>query len=132
MQPGFQKEVSRVRRAQKIAKMVKKSGFGGFEKNLINLYVPFLLEYENTIGILPFCRNLVIEFYSKNTQTDQNEGFFKLQYLKNALSYEVEFLYPIRHSQKQQIYSNISNGCDQACLGMSKFMSNCESALSQE
>ena len=78
--------------------MVKESGFGGFEKNLINLYVPFLLEYENTIGILTFYRNLVTEFYSKNTETDQNKGFFKLQYLKNELSYEVEFLYPIRRS----------------------------------
>ena len=83
---------------QKVAKMGKKVVLGDLRK-ILSIYVYlFLLEYENSIGILTFCRNLVLEFYSKNTYTDQNEGFFKLQYLKNELSYEVEFLYAIRHS----------------------------------
>ena len=43
-----------------------KKSFGSFDKNLISSYVLFLLEYESTIGIPTFCRNLILEFYSGN------------------------------------------------------------------
>ena len=79
------------------------NNFWDFDKNLIYLYVLFLLEYEGTNGFLSFYRNhmywknLILELQSKNLQTNQNSGFFKLQYLRNELRYEVEFLYVIRH-----------------------------------
>ena len=58
----------------------------------------FLLQYERVIGILTFCKNkifgknLVLELWSKNLWTNQNAGFFKLEYLTNKLRYEAEFL----------------------------------------
>ena len=36
-----------------------------------------------------FVKNLVLEF--KKLKTNQNTGFFKLEYLTNKLRYEVEF-----------------------------------------
>ena len=39
-----------------------------------------------------FGKNLVLELWSKNSKTNQNAGLFKLEYLKNKLRYEVEFL----------------------------------------
>ena len=38
------------------------------------------------------CKNLVLELWSKNLKTNQNAGFFKLQYLTKNLKYQVEFL----------------------------------------
>ena len=43
-----------------------------------------------------FDKNLVLELWSKNLKTNQNVGFFKLEYLKNKLRYEVAFLDVIR------------------------------------
>ena len=49
-----------------------------------------LFKYESTNGILTFCKNLVFEknlilvLWSKNLQTNQNTGFFNLQYLTNG------------------------------------------------
>ena len=37
-------------------------------------------------------KNLVLELWSKNRKTNYNVGFFKLQYLTNELTYEVEYL----------------------------------------
>ena len=77
--------------------MAQKGGFLDFDKNLIHSYVHFLHEYESNIGILTFCKkhlswkNLVLELWSKNLQANQNAGFFKLQYITNKLSCEVEF-----------------------------------------
>ena len=39
-----------------------------------------------------FGKNLVLELWSKSLKTNQNEGFFKLQYFTNRLRYEDEFL----------------------------------------
>ena len=58
----------------------------------------FLLQYESVNGILTFCKNkifgknLVLELWSKNLWTNQNAGFFKLEYLTNELRYEAKFL----------------------------------------
>lgn len=66
-------------------------------------------KYESTNGILTFCKNLVFQkililvLWSKNIQTNQNAGFFNLQYLTNELGYEVEFLYAIIHQQSNKL-----------------------------
>ena len=39
-----------------------------------------------------FGKSLVLELWSKNLKVNQNAGFFKLEYLKNKLRHEVEFL----------------------------------------
>ena len=39
-----------------------------------------------------FGKNLVLQLWSKNLWTNQNAGFFKLEYLTNKLRYEAEFL----------------------------------------
>ena len=58
----------------------------------------FLLQHESFNGLLTFCKNnmfgknLVLELWAKNLKTNLNAGFFKLEYLKNKLRYEVEFL----------------------------------------
>ena len=66
------------------------------------LIFTFSHEYESTSDRLTFCKtcmpeNLVLELWSKNLQTNQNAGFFKLQYLTNVLSCDVEFLYAVRN-----------------------------------
>ena len=50
-----------------------------------------------------FERNLVLELWSKNLWTNQNAGFFKLEYLTNKLRYEAAFLDVNRGPLKQQI-----------------------------
>ena len=45
-------------------------------------------------------KNLVLELWSKNLKTNQNTGFFKPQYLRKNLRYEVEFLDRIRGPRK--------------------------------
>ena len=65
-------------------------------------------------------KNLLFELWSKNLQTNQNVRFFKLQYLTKELRYELQFLFVARHSQKQQVYLVILNGCGQTFLGMPK------------
>lgn len=42
-------------------------------------------------------QTLFLELESKNLLANQNAGFFKVEYLVNKLSYEVEFLYVVRH-----------------------------------
>ena len=64
--------------------------------------------------------------------TNQNGEFFKLQYLTNLLSYDVEFLYTTRHPQKQQFYPVISGGHDHASLVMPKVLLNSELGSPQE
>ena len=39
-----------------------------------------------------FGKSLVLELWSKNLKVNQNAGFFKLEYLKNKLRHEAEFL----------------------------------------
>ena len=39
-----------------------------------------------------FWKNLHFDLWSKNVKTNQNSKIFKLQYLKNTLRYEAEFL----------------------------------------
>ena len=39
-----------------------------------------------------FGKNLALELWSKNFKTNQDAGFFKLQYLANKLRYKIEFL----------------------------------------
>ena len=62
----------------------------------------FLLQHESFNGLLTFCKNnifgknLVLELWAKILKANQNAGFFKLEYLKNKLRYEVEFLYVAR------------------------------------
>ena len=50
-----------------------------------------------------FGKNVILELWAKNLKTNQNAGFFKLQYLTNKLGYEVEFLDVTRAIWKQQI-----------------------------
>ena len=53
----------------------------------------FLLEFESATGFLTFYKNCIagenqaLELWSKNL-TNQNVGFFKLQYLTNDLRYD--------------------------------------------
>ena len=113
------------------------SGFPVFAKNLIHSFVLLLLEYGSANGFLTFCqkqmsgKNFVLELWSKNRETNQNAGFFKLQYLTKELSHEAEVLHVVSHSQEQQIYSSISSGRGQACLGMPN-VTNSVSASFQE
>ena len=70
--------------------------------------------------------------YGKNLCTNQNVGFFKLQYHTNGLSYDVKSLYVIRHSWKHCVYLVVLTGCDQARFRIPKVMPNSISASSQE
>ena len=60
------------------------------------MYV-FLLPHDRVNGLLTFCKNnmfgktLVLDLWFKNLKVGRNAGFFKLEYLKNRLRYEVEF-----------------------------------------
>ena len=66
----------------------------------------------------------------------KTSGPIRIQNLLNhsisETSYAVEFLYVIRNSSKEKVYSVISSGFGQTWLGMSKVRSNSESASSQE
>ena len=68
-------------------------------------------------------KSLVLELWPKNITTHQNAGFFELQYLTKSI-YELEFLYVVRHLQKQQIFSDILSGYGQACLDMLRVIPN--------
>ena len=78
-----------------VFRAVKKSYPLGCRKVFENV---FLLQYESANGILTssknkmFGKNLVLQLWSKNIWTNQNAGFFKLEYLSNKLRYEAEFL----------------------------------------
>ena len=90
-----------LRRAQKVIKMAQKLGLLGFDKNLIHSYVLFLLEYESANGFLqkPHVWEKSCPWVMVQEPLDQSEcRIFKLRYLTNHLSYEVEFLHVIRHS----------------------------------
>ena len=56
----------------------------------------FLTFYKNNM----FAKNLVLDLWSKNLKTNQNAGFFKLQYLTKNLRYEVKFLDMTRGPRK--------------------------------
>ena len=89
----------------------------------------FYLNMKNTIDILTFCKNCLSEKnlvlgLSKNLQTNQNSGFFKLQYILKELRYEAEFLYVVRHPLKQQVHSFVSSGRGQVCPDMPKVLPN--------
>ena len=43
-----------------------------------------------------FWKNPVLELWSRNLHFNQNAGFFKQEYLKTKLRYEVEFLFVTR------------------------------------
>ena len=66
----------------------KNEVFKVFGKNLIHSMF-FLLKYESAYGLLTFwknnifLKNLVLELWFKNLKTNQNAGFFELQYLTN-------------------------------------------------
>ena len=83
----FWKNVPLVQESPKNSKIAPQSGFWGFDKNLIHVYVLFILYYESTSSLLTFCenhmpgKNFVLEYRPKNLHTNQNEGFLKLQYL---------------------------------------------------
>ena len=100
-----------------------------FDKNFMISWVLFLLECESTGGLLTFSKdhmslkNLILELWPKILETNQNAGFFKLHYLTNKSIYELEFLYVVRHPQRQQICIDILSGCGQACLVMPKVLS---------
>ena len=47
-----------------------------------------------------FSKNMVLELWSKNLKTNQNAGFFKLQYLTKNLRCEVEFFVMTRGPRK--------------------------------
>ena len=47
-----------------------------------------------------FSKNMVLELWSKNLKTNQNAGFFKLQYLTKNLRCEVEFFVTTRGPRK--------------------------------
>ena len=51
---------------------------------------------------------------------NQIAWFFKLQYLKNSLKYNVYFLHVARNSWKLMFDHVIIAGCGQAYLGLSK------------
>ena len=57
----------------------------------------FLFQRDSVKGLLTFYKNmfgksLVLELWSKNLKANQDAGFFNLEYLKNKLRYEAEFL----------------------------------------
>ena len=85
--------------------------FQGLGKNLIHLDMLsyFSTKYQSFFCTLckkktkkkkHICKNLVLELWSKNLKTNQNTGFFKSQYLRKNLRYEVEFLDMIRGPRK--------------------------------
>ena len=64
----------------------------------------FLHEWESSDGLPAF------ELWLKNLWTNQNAGFFKLQYLANELVYEAEFLLLLdicRRNKFTQSYSQL-------------------------
>ena len=66
----------------------------------------------------------------QNLMTNQNEAFFKLQYLTNELRYEVEFLYMTRHPSKQQILVGCFKWVWSGMPGHAQSDDSCESLLS--
>ena len=85
---------------------VPKKRFLGFWQKPCQFRYAFLLQHE----VLKFflyllekqnvCKNLVLELWLKNLETNQNAGFFKPQYLTKNLRYEVEFLDMIKGPRK--------------------------------
>ena len=71
-------------------------------------------------------KNLVLELWSKNLKTNQNAGFFKLQYFTKKLSCEVKFF------EYGQMYMKATKNSNKKNLDMPKVMKNNDSVLSQE
>ena len=77
--------------------------FQDFSKNFNHSDIYALLfQHESLNGFLNFCKNNmfwknpVLELWSRNLHFNQNAGFFKQEYLKTKLRYEVEFLFVTR------------------------------------
>ena len=66
----------------------------------------FLFQHKSANVFLTFCKNnmfvknLVHDLWSKGLKTNQNVGFFKLQYLTKNLRYEAGFLDMTRGPRK--------------------------------
>ena len=80
--------------------------FLGFcQKSYSFIYV-FLFQHKSANVFLTFCKNnmfvknLVHDLWSKGLKTNQNVGFFKLQYLTKNLRYEAGFLDMTRGPRK--------------------------------
>ena len=110
--------------------MEQSRGFWSLDKNLIRSYI---LKYQTINGLLTYCKNLmsgknlVLDLCLKNIQTNQNTGFFKLQYLANELRYEG---FKVKHLQRQKNEAIVLSWCGQACLVIPKVMPNSDSASS--
>ena len=76
-------------------------------------------------------KNLVLE-RPENLKTNQNTGFFKLQYLTNKLGYEVEYGNITRGLKCNKYYLAVSSRYSRTCLGMPKVITNSLQSLSQE
>ena len=69
----------------------------------------FLKKVQMGLAFLIFCKenmlakNIVLELWSKNLKRNQNARFFKLQYLRKSLRYEVVFLDKTRGPRKHQM-----------------------------
>ena len=65
-----------------------------------------LLQYKMPMVFFTFCisstfsKNMALELWSKNLKTNQNAGFFKLQYVTKNLRCEVEFFVMTRGPRK--------------------------------
>ena len=77
--------------------------FLGFWQKSDLLRHAFFLQHDSVNGFLFFYKNtmpgknLVLKLWSKNLKTNQNAGFFKLQYLINTFMHEVECFYVTMH-----------------------------------
>ena len=62
-------------------------------------FLSLIWKYQSFSNFLQktFEKSLIFELRSKNLWTYQNIEFFKLQYLKNELRHEVEFLHVTLH-----------------------------------
>ena len=82
--------------------------FLGFWQNTYPFRCAFLIQHESQCFLFfltlyknnMFAKNLVLDLWSKNLKTNQNAGFFKLQYLTKNLRYEVKFLDMTRGPRK--------------------------------
>ena len=110
----FEKKSWRVRRTLKVQKQPRNGVLELLIKMQSNHVSTFLIEYQSTNALLTFCRNsmrgknVVLELEPKNLWTNQNAGFFQLQYLTNKLRCEAELLYLIR-----TLFIEATNLCSQ-------------------
>ena len=71
--------------------------FLGFWQKSYPFRYAFLIQHESVNVVLTFCKNnmfaknLVFDLWSKNLKTNQNAGFFKLQYLTKTWGMKLNF-----------------------------------------